>query len=231
MNKLLLSLILAVYSTVNVCMEPNSSIQNFLLAQQIEQHNINQVDVKYNNIPLAVVALDLNQGHNLEEAERTEQVFSKNRLKDYAKIYKCDHKNCNFCTIYKKNLKVHTRIHTGEKPYICDYPSCNKPFRDSSSLQTHKRTHTGEKPYSCDYPGCYKAFSQSCNLTTHKRVHTDQRPYACNYLDCSKAFKRLEHLTRHTRIHKGERPYKCPQCDYSTGDTSNLNYHLRKTHQ
>lgn len=48
---------------------------------------------------------------------------------------------CSFCskTFRKRyNWKVHTWIHTGEKPYKCR--TCRKPFRLSHHLQKHCST-------------------------------------------------------------------------------------------
>ena len=70
---------------------------------------------------------------------------------DQYKPSKCKtSQRCQFCSKefkYVSRLRVHERVHTGDRPFKCD--ECGMSFTQSGSLHVHKRTHTGERPHKC----------------------------------------------------------------------------------
>ena len=66
-------------------------------------------------------------------------------------------KKCGKCFSVAGDLKIHERVHTGEKSHECK--QCGKGFSQAGDLRKHERVHTGEKPYECKQ--CGKCFNQA----------------------------------------------------------------------
>ncbi|XP_034999402.2 zinc finger protein 112 [Hippoglossus stenolepis] len=138
----------------------------------------------------------------------TDSNTSKNK-----KPFKCD--TCGKGFVYKGNVTVHLRIHTGEKPYSCKM--CGKAFSDLSTKNRHILTHTVEKPFS--YKICIKRLAGGSVLKDHMYCLTGEKPYSCQ--TCGKHFGSNKVLYGHMRIHTGEKKYcskRFGRSEYLKGD-------------
>eukprot|EP00088_Acartia_fossae_P026705 TRINITY_DN2750_c3_g1_i2.p1 TRINITY_DN2750_c3_g1~~TRINITY_DN2750_c3_g1_i2.p1 ORF type:complete len:385 (-),score=75.31 TRINITY_DN2750_c3_g1_i2:64-1218(-) len=152
---------------------------------------------------------------NMRIAARKEKEAAKNEVQEF----RCD--KCFKGYKSSEALKVHLRVHTGERPYKCEL--CGMSFAYHTSIKRHMMAHRGEKPYKCDQ--CLNAFVDKRHLKEHMRIHTGEKPYACTV--CGKAFARKPNLKQHFVIHTGERPYKCDICHQGFTQNSSLKCHYR----
>lgn len=139
---------------------------------------------------------------------------------DRERSYLCD--VCCKMFLTNKQLQIHLRTHTNEKPYRC--AECGKGFTTRGPLTIHMRVHTGETPYRC--PDCGWSFKRKLHLDNHMRVHSGHKPFVCG--TCGKACARKTYLTVHMRTHNGERPYKCTVCDKAFTQSHCLKTHMKR---
>ncbi len=89
------------------------------------------------------------------------------------RMFKCNY--CKKCDKSKYNMRVHIRLHTGEKPFKCSH--CGMAVNEMSNIRHHyKRKHVG-MAVAIECSNCGKPFSSYSKLQSHyTQVHWPKYP-------------------------------------------------------
>ncbi|XP_059061619.1 gastrula zinc finger protein XlCGF26.1-like [Achroia grisella] len=138
------------------------------------------------------------------------------------KLYKCQ--VCSKAYAANKTLKIHMRLHTGERPYSCHI--CSKAFTSFSSCKSHMFSHDSNHKYKCKV--CSDTFKTRGGFAKHTRTHVGMKPLICDL--CGRDFTCKYSLKRHIFKHTGLKPFACDKCDGRFVQKSALHRHNKRRH-
>ncbi|XP_045166647.2 titin homolog [Mercenaria mercenaria] len=67
------------------------------------------------------------------------------------KNFKCEEEGCEMAFYKKCHLDRHTDAHKDNRTHFCTYITCTKAFRTADSLKVHSLVHSDEKPLKCEH--------------------------------------------------------------------------------
>ncbi|XP_045457880.1 zinc finger protein 883-like [Melitaea cinxia] len=139
------------------------------------------------------------------------------------KLFKCT--LCSKVFSAKKTLKIHTRLHTGERPYECNV--CDSKFTCLKNLKCHRKKHeenneSGDE-FVCKF--CQSVFDRRGLYLKHLRSHISAKERKCT--ECNKNFSNTFSLKRHIETHMTVKKFSCDKCDRKFVSAHKLKYHGR----
>lgn len=115
-------------------------------------------------------------------------------------IFKCS--LCNKEFRKRANLRLHMRIHAGEKPFLCDL--CGKTFTQSASRNIHMRIHVGGKPYFCKKCNRFGSHHRAPHCTGRRGKYAT-KSWCCT--KCGRSFYTKTDLKVHMEVHQSWKGY------------------------
>jgi len=157
-------------------------------------------------------------------------------IKEEAKDFTCEWKNCEEGFTTRAGLATHVTVHIisleNQLQFSCQWNSCLQTFRKFTELVKHlsQESHVGQTPFIprrpisvssgkvfvCNYPGCERIFNDASNKKKHEQTHEkNRRRFYCNYKECSRSYSTETDMKIHKKSHMGDLPFKCSHSNCS----------------
>ncbi|CAL4066398.1 unnamed protein product, partial [Meganyctiphanes norvegica] len=138
-------------------------------------------------------------------------------------FFYCEYCNKQFVKGHK--LRIHLRIHTGEKPHVCEH--CGKRFARRDHMVKHANTHLRHQRNASLYSTLMSVNENSLQKevchTSNKCFRLDQK-HSC--IICSVKFSNLFNLQSHMQIHSEHTSYCCLVCHTEFTEISPYETHI-----
>ncbi|XP_055301646.1 gastrula zinc finger protein XlCGF8.2DB-like [Sitodiplosis mosellana] len=142
------------------------------------------------------------------------------------------HFECHLCkkfsALIQSKLKMHMRVHNGDRPFRCSF--CSKRFTMRYILKAHSKVHTNPRPIKFQCFICVRHFIKEVEKKQHE-LKCKSRCYECHLCRNLMTHDRTQ-LLSHMRVkHIDQNSFHCQLCQRCFTGKFNLKRHQKNIHK